>query len=467
MKKTSAISSIVLLALFTLSIVDVKAQLTLPAIFNDGMVLQQNSEVTIWGWGKPVQNVTVTCSWGEEVKETVVNNEGDWNVTINTPTAGGPYVIRIKGNEELVVNDVLVGEVWLCSGQSNMEWSADAEIDNAKEEIKKANHPNIRLFTVGHRAADVPQLDVTGHWEECTPETMRKFSAIGYFFGRELQEKMDVPVGIINASWGGTPAEIWTPAEAITQDNFLAEAAKTFTGNKWGPFSPGRAYNTMIHPLTSFNISGVLWYQGESNVVNDYAYEKLFATMIHTWREAWGKELPFYFAQIAPYRYSDFGGAEIREAQRRTLKLPNTAMVVTSDIGDTTDIHPRDKLSVAKRFADIALTKHYQIEDKIVAGPEFENFEVNKNKLIVHFENEEGLNSPEKQISKFEIAGEDGIFHDARAKLREDSVELSSKKVKNPKAVRYGWRNKLVANLFNAAGLPASSFSSLEEYAKE
>jgi len=457
----SIFTQFLLLFLFVL---ESHAQLTLPSIFQDGMVLQQKSEITIWGWGKPVQNVKVICSWEKEAKETVVNNEGNWEVKLNTPNAGGPYLIRIIGNEEHVINDVLIGEVWLCSGQSNMEWSANAGILNANVEIENALYPSIRFFTVEHKASDYPQLDVEGNWKACTPETMRNFSAIGYFYARELHKKLNVPIGIINASWGGTPAEIWTPKEVVKNNRLLTEAAKTFTGNKWGPYEPGRAFNTMIHPLTTYKIAGVLWYQGESNNINAYAYESLFKAMITSWRKSWNHEYPFYFAQIAPYKYGDLNGVEVREAQRRTLELPNTYMVITSDIGDTTDIHPQDKLSVGQRFADIALTKHYQIEEKIISGPLYKNFEVNKNKVTIHFHHAEGLNTKEKDLTQFEVCGDDGKFYPARAVIKENSVLVSSKKVKTPTAVRYGWKNKLVANLFNEAGLPASSFNSLEEY---
>lgn len=445
-------------------IVDVHAQLALPSIFQDGMVLQQESEITIWGWGKPVQDVTVTCSWEKEIKKTVVNNEGNWQVKFNTPSAGGPYLIRVSGNEEYVINDVLIGEVWLCSGQSNMEWSANAGILNANEAIENALYPSVRFFTVEHSASDYPQLDVRGNWETCTPEVMRNFSAIGYFYARELHKKLNVPIGIINASWGGTPAEIWTPKDLIENNSLLAEAAKTFQDNKWGPFKPGRAFNTMIHPLTAYHIAGVLWYQGESNNINAYAYETLFKTMITSWREAWGIKFPFYFAQIAPFNYGKFNGVEVREAQRRTLELPNTHMVVTSDIGDTTDIHPQDKLSVGQRFADIAITKHYQVENKVVSGPLYRSIEVNKNKVTIHFHHAKGLNTKEKVLTQFEVSGVDGKFYAAKAIIKEETVQVSSKKVKNPTAVRYGWKNKLVANLFNNAGLPASSFNSLEKF---
>ncbi|MEM1136895.1 MAG: sialate O-acetylesterase [Bacteroidota bacterium] len=270
----STLLSCLLLSCFTFS----HAAITLPSIFADNMVLQQNAEVTIWGWGKPVENVTVNCSWAKGTKETVVDSQGNWRVTVATPKAGGPFVIRIKGKNEIILNNVMCGEVWLCSGQSNMEWTAVLGINDAKAEIENANYSDIRLFTVNHRSATSPQLNANGYWETCTSESMKNFSAVAYFFARKLHKEMDIPIGVINASWGGTPVEIWMSANRIEADEKLLSASKTFTGIKWGPHKPGRAYNTMIAPLSNFKIAGALWYQGETNTANAHAYTNLLTT---------------------------------------------------------------------------------------------------------------------------------------------------------------------------------------------
>ncbi len=433
----------------------------LPAFFSDNMVLQQNSELKIWGWAKPNEEVTVKVGWSEEVYAFKTNNQAHWEVTVPTPAAGGPFDIVIRGYNEVRLKNVLLGEVWLCSGQSNMEWALSGGVIGGEKAIAAANHPNIRFFTVAHRTALTPQIDLEGEWQISTPENSRSFSAAAYFFAEKVQKELGVPVGIIHSSWGGTPAETWIPEGRILNDVTLAQAAAQLEPVPWGPVEPARAYHAMIAPLTSFPIAGVLWYQGEANTINAESYEQMFSALIGSWRELWQKEFPFYYVQIAPYRYGEGNrGTLVRDAQRRVLKLPKTGMVVTSDIGDTTDIHPRNKLDVGLRLANLALNHHYRAFDGPASGPLFKSIEIDGRKVWVHFENDEGLHAKGDKITHFELAGADGVFHPAKAFFRKGRLVVISKRVRHPKRVRYAWSNTATPNLFNAAGLPTSCFIS-------
>ena len=450
-----------LIMLFTLCTWQVWSNVNLPAHFSDNMVLQQNSQVKIWGWAKPNEEVTVKVGWNEETYTYKTDNQAHWEVLVNTPAAGGPYNIEIQGYNQVILQNVMLGEVWLCSGQSNMEWALAGGVIGGEKAMAAANHPNIRFFTVAHRTALTPQIDLEGNWQVSTPETSRGFSAVAYFFAEKIQQELGVPVGIIHSSWGGTPAETWMPETKIRNDQTLAAAAAQLKPVPWGPVEPARAYNAMIVPLTSFPIAGVLWYQGEANTINAESYEEMFGGLILSWREVWKKEFPFYYAQIAPYRYGEGNrGTLVRDAQRRVLKLPKTGMVVTSDIGDTTDIHPRNKLDVGLRMADLALTQHYKTADKTASGPLFKSAKFDGRKVWINFDNDEGLHAEGDEITHFELAGADGVFHPARAFFRKGRLVLISKRVRHPQRVRYAWSNTATPNLFNGAGLPTSSFIS-------
>ncbi len=436
------------------------ANVSLPAIFTGNMVLQQNAEVRIWGWAKPMEKITVTASWSKDTLRTAADNRTNWEIKLPTPKAGGPYEITIRGYNQRKLSNVLIGEVWLCSGQSNMEWTARMGIDNAEEEVKNASHPNIRFFTVHHRTAATPQIDLESDgWTACTPETMRDFSAVAYFFARKIQAETGVPVGLVNASWGGTAAECWVPGRVFEEDAMLAEAAKLVKDQPWATARPGVIYHGMVAPLTRFNISGVLWYQGETNSNNPLTYKELFSTLIKTWRTEWGYDFPFYFAQIAPWKgYAEGSGALVRDAQRRTLELPNTGMVVTSDIGNLDDIHPRNKQDVGLRMANLALKYHYKRTDAVVEGPLFRSFRVEKDRIRLFFDHAEGLHFRGGPATEFEVAGPDGVFHPAGALIENNMVIVSSGEVRQPVAVRFAMRNVSEPNLFNGAGLPASCF---------
>jgi sialate O-acetylesterase len=387
------------------------------------------------------------------------STQGTWKISIKTPGAGGPLNIRIKGQNEIVLKNVLIGEVWLCSGQSNMEMSAQWGINNGEEEIKNADYPEIRLFTVNTSTSLYPQDHLAGKWSVCTSDEMRTFSAIGYFFARKLNKELGIPVGVINSSWGGTPAEAWMPEEVIQKNNFLKEAAAKQKPVPWGPVEPARIYNAMISPLIPFRIAGVLWYQGEANTINAYAYKEMLSELIKSWRNHWGYDFPFYFAQIAPYKYGNpFEGVEVRDAQRRVLEVPNTGMAVLSDLCDTLNIHPKNKQDAALRLANIALNRYYKKAIPEDSGPLFKAMTIDKNKAIISFDYSEGLHGAGDKLTCFEIAGADKVFYPGEAKIKDQKVIVTSKKVKLPVAVRFAWRNTAIPNLFNGANLPASCF---------
>ena len=435
------------------------ANVSLPAIFADHMVLQQNQEVVLWGWAKPNEEVSVIASWDNNELKTVSDNQANWSLKLKTPAAGGPYQIKIRGYNEILLDDVLIGEVWLCSGQSSMEWTPRAGIEGGEEEIKNANFLEIRLFTVEIRSATYPQHDLGGRWLICSPETMIDFSAIGYFFGKKIHQKLQVPVGMINASWGGTPAEVWMPADSVNQNPVLTAAAQELEEQKWCPVKPGRAYNAMIAPLIPFRIAGVLWYQGETNTGNPLTYNELFSTLIQTWRSLWGYEFPFYYFQIAPYKYgTPKVGAIVRDAQRRTLTVPNTGMVVISDIGNIEELHPRNKKDAGNRLANLVLNKTYGKLGIAIYGPLYKESKIEKNKIRIYFNYADGLYSRGGKLTDFEIASEDRKFYPADAEIQGSTVVVSSPKVRSPVAVRFAWDNVATPNLFNSAGLPTSCF---------
>ena len=462
----------------------------LPSIFGDHMVMQQDAEVTIWGQALPYETVTITNSWNDEKPSVLVKNEGRWALKLHTPKAGGPYTITVQGWNKIVISDIMMGEVWLCGGQSNMEFTSDwihnfardirdgkmpktfdtdkaeAEVD---AEIKAADHPQIRLFQVFHIQGEYPQNDVIGKWMVCTPETMKGFSLTGYFFGRELNNKLNVPVGLISSNWGGTPADVWTPKAAFDADPVLSDFANWRDKGTWGPNAPGVLYNSMIHPLAPFKIAGMIWNQGEENVGQnrgDELYDHMFSTMVRSWRSEWGYDFPVIYVQIPPYRYDSenpaaFRGAQLRDMQRKALaEIPDSEMIVISDIAEPDNIHPVDKLTPAKRLAAWALNKVYGVSDEIPCGPLYKSMKVEKGKVRIAFDYAQGglKSADDKPISDFQIAGADKVFHSATATIDGETVIVSSPDVKKPVAVRFAWTNIAMPNLAGGTGLPASTF---------
>ncbi len=645
MKKLLCIKGVFMLCcLFALS---AKADIKLPSLLSDGMVLQRHAKVPIWGDADPHTSISIQGSWMKEAVRVRSDEHGSWEVKIKTLGAGGPFSIVIQGKEKITLQDVWIGEVWVCSGQSNMEmpvqgW-AGAPILHSEETIQAAHYPDIHFFTVPRKIAVRPQKDCQGVWESCTPETVKEFSATAYFFGKALYQKLKVPIGLIHSSWGGTVAEAWTsraglhrlggfeqalekltamaphvaaikakdkqnqklweeqmqeinaayakvnfnddtwkkmtlpvhweeaghpgldgivwfrkkidiPAswagkdlqldlgpiddEDITWfngvrvggiqqegfwskkrayvvpgklvkagDNVIAVRVTDLQGGggiygkedtmrlypvekkeekgirlsgEWrykiavvrkktqlinSPNTPTVLYNGMIAPVIPYSIRGAIWYQGEANVGRAVQYAQLFPAMIKDWRNHWAEgEFPFFYVQIAPYPYGGDGtqSAALREAQRLSLRVPNTGMVVTLDIGDTTNIHPANKAEVGRRLSLWALAKVYGKENITFSGPLFKGMKVKGNKVIVSFTHaDKGLEAKGGKLTYFEVAGADGRFLPAEAAIRGSKVEVYSDKIAHPEAVRYAWKDKAVPHLFNKAGLPASTFTSV------
>ena len=463
-------------ALAVLAAANAQADVTLPKIFGDHMVLQQQTEAAVWGWADPDEEVTV--SLGEAKATAKAGADRKWLVKIATPAASGTALeLVVKGKNEIKLTDVLAGEVWIASGQSNMEWSV-AQSANPAEEIKNANYPQIRMIKVGRNPSDKPlddfafvpnPKDAKSGWAVASPETAAPMSAVGLFFARKLNKDLGVPVGIISTNWGGTIAEAWTSHETLASDpewfGPILERGKNFQpGN---PNQPSVLYNSMIKPLVPLAIKGAIWYQGESNVGRAEQYAKLFPAMIADWRKSFGQgDFPFIFVQLAPYMYDRAGMkdtgqlAELWEAQLKTLTAsPNTGMAVTTDIATVRDIHPPNKQDVGARLALWALANTYGKSDVVYSGPLYESSAVEDNKIRVKFKHAAGLKfDPSKPGEHFQIAGEDQKFVPAMATIDGETVLVSSPDVPKPVAVRFGWSDISEPNLFNGAGLPASPF---------
>lgn len=461
-RNTFRMKKIQLLSLLSLICLSTLADVRLPSILGSHMVLQQQSKVKLWGWSAPAENITITVSWDTTKYVTKGDRGARWMTEINTPKAGGPHTIKIKGANEIVLEDVMIGEVWVCSGQSNMEWSADQGLPQSKEESPKATNKNIRFFYVPKSTSSTPQDDVRARWVVCNPEDMLHFSAIGYFFGKQINASTNYPVGLINSNWGGTPAEVWTPADVVLNDPELRKAAGKIPPFDWWPNLSGDAYNAMIYPLTNFSIAGALWYQGESNVDTHYGYRRLFTSMIDSWRKAWNKEFPFYFVQIAPFAYSDahINGAYLREAQTQAALHPKTGMVVVSDLVDNVkDIHPTLKKEVAARLAEYALAETYGLNRGPYKSPVYQSHSIEKAAIRINFENvPTALVAKGGELTHFQIAGADGNFLPAKARIEGRTVIVYHPNIKEPKDVRFGFNNTAMPNLFSAEGLPVNLF---------
>jgi sialate O-acetylesterase len=454
------------LILFFVSVIatfSAAADVRLPAIIGNHMVLQQNTEVKIWGWCEPGEKIKVNADWDTTTYAAKGTANANFVVIIKTPATGGTHMITVSGNNKIVLEDVLVGEVWLCSGQSNMEMNVNWGLPY-QEDVAKATNNSIRFFHIPRTTSDNKQDDVRARWVVCTPETMKSFSAAGYFFGEKLQRDLNVSVGLINASWGGTPAEVWTPKEFVESDAALVSAAKRDPAGSTGwPVLPGLTYNGMIYPIKDFAIAGAIWYQGESNTGNHATYQKLFTGMIGEWRKAWKKDFPFYFVQIAPY--AGYGNKNVapllREVQTKSTAYPKTGMVVIHDlVNDVNDIHPKMKKEVGQRLANFALADTYGktgIESK---SPVYKSMQVEKDKVRIYFDNVAGgLTSKGGEPTEFYIAGEDQNFVPATAKISDNTVVVQNKEIKKPVAVRFGFSNAAMPNLFGkTSGLPVNLF---------
>jgi sialate O-acetylesterase len=429
----------------------------------DGMVLQRDMKVPLWGTADEGEKVTVKF---QDQEVSAAAKDGKWEVQLDKLKAGGPFEMTIAGKNTLQLKNVLVGEVWIASGQSNMEMSV-AGAANAKAAIEQSANPMIHLFTVPKKPAAEPQTDVQGKWEECGPDTVRGFSAVAYFFGKDLQKALGVPVGLIHTSWGGTVAEAWTSHGMLEAHPELKGLAKKYdqAAAAKNPNGSSVLFNGMIAPLVPYAIRGAIWYQGESNAGRAYQYRTLFPAMIRDWRHHWHEgPFPFLFVQLAPFQKiekqpQESAWAELREAQLLTaMHIPETAMAVITDLGDEKDIHPNRKAPVGGRLAlaALALAHHRKIE---YSGPVYDGMKVEGDKVELSFKHVgSGLEAKGGRLEGFTIAGKDRKFVNAEAEARGDKVIVWSPQVREPVAVRYGWANYPVVNLYNKQGLPASPF---------
>jgi sialate O-acetylesterase len=477
----SAITALVLAGIL-------RADVTVPAVIADHMVVQRDRPVHVWGNADPAEKVTVQFRGASQI--TQADELGRWSIWMAPGAAGGPFTLEISGKNTIRLQDVLVGDVWIASGQSNMEFKLSSA-ENAEAEISAANLRQIRLFTVQREVSQYPLNDVKARpWEACTPASAASFSAVAYFFGRQLQQKLSVPIGLIHSSWGGTPAEAWTSMDALGSDAALmpvfAEWGKMSDGvtaglkrqelekrqGKSGPWrpnerlswSPSGLYNAMVAPLTPFPIKGAIWYQGESNTAPERAplYARLFQTMIRDWRNAWAEgDFPFLYVQIANFKAG--GNAEwpeVREAQLETLSLRNTGMAVTIDIGNPDNIHPTNKQDVGKRLALAARAVAYG-EKLEYSGPLFREAAATGDSMRIWFDHTgTGLMAKGGPLKGFELAGADGKYKAATAQIDNNTLVVSSPGVHAPRYVRYGWSDSPDCNLYNQEGLPASPFRS-------
>ena len=437
------------------------ANIRLPSILCDNMVLQQKSPAKLWGWGDPGEKVTVASSWNNTIDSTTTDGNGKWLLTIQTPDAGGPFTLTIKGRNTIQLQNVLVGEVWVCAGQSNMEMSYSWGIPAMKEDVQAAFNPNIRFFQMPKTTALYPQENAGGAWSVCDSNTLKTFSAVAYYFGKKLNADLNVPIGLINASWGGTPAEAWTPSPIVYRDTALIQAARKLNPSPWWPVTPGYTFNAMIAPITNFSIAGAIWYQGESNTGTASTYTRLFISMIEAWRLNWMKRFPFYFVQIAPFAYGNRNiAALLREAQANALALHGTGMVVTTDLADdTSDIHPKNKKEVGLRLARLALAKNYGVSVSGAIAPSYRSIRVESNQAVITLENiGTGLRQDAKVVTGFFVAGADKVFYPATARISGTRIIVFSNEVATPLAVRYAFSNTAIGNVFSREGLPLSPF---------
>lgn len=492
-----------LLAVAATNVSIVRADVKMPNIFGSHMVLQQGQANPVWGWADPGEAVTVAI--GDQSHSAKASEDGRWQVKLAPLPVGGPHELTIEGKNELKLEDVLVGEVWVCSGQSNMQWSV-GQADDADLEKLTANNSMIRLITVPQVGTQEPQDNFNGAWAVCSSDNVGDFSAVGYFFGRQLQETLGVPVGLIDNAWGGSACEAWVSRDRLASDDrykalldrwaatesnydhdkemaaYQAKRKAWEEGGKQGrapgaprnPLTgqhrPANLYNGVLKPIIGYGIRGAIWYQGETNANRAYQYRHLFPLMIQEWRDDWDQgDFPFYWVQLADFmdesdQPQDSSWAELREAQTMTMAtLPNTGEAVITDLGEAHDIHPKNKQGVGKRLARWALAKDYG-KDITYKSPQYKSMEKQGNKIVLTFDiGENGGGSLDtfdvREPIGFSIAGEDKAFVWAKAKVvGRDKVEVWSDAVAEPVSVRYAWANNPVCNLQNAAGLPATPF---------
>lgn len=448
------------------------ARLQLPWFFGDNMVLQQQSHPKIWGWTDKKATVTIKTSWNNQKYTAQPDAAGRWEAKLATPKAGGPYEITVSDGQPVTIKNILIGEVWVCSGQSNMEMNMkgypNQAINNSNDAIFASDNDKIRLYNIPRSTQPIP-LDTSKNfsWKISNPEYVANFSATGYFFANFLYNKLKVPIGLINVSYGGSPVEAFMDAASLKGYNFTLPDPndKSRLSNKL----PTVLYNGMVHPLIGFGIKGFIWYQGENNADRPEQYESLFPEFVKMLRTQFGQgDFPFYYVQIAPFDYNRskktgdtlINSARLRDAQRKSLeKIPNSGMAVTMDIGDETFIHPREKQEVGKRLAMMALSKTYHYKGFQSESPLYESMSTKGNIATLKFKNAPlGFTTYGKPITNFEIAGADKKFYPAKASIVNGGIEVSADAVKEPIAVRYAFKDFAMGELFSTAGFPVSSF---------
>lgn len=433
------------------------------------MVIQQNSVFKIQGKGTPGEPIRVTCSWESEPHIVNVSSDGSWSIPINTPQGSMEvHDISVEGRYIVNITNLLIGEVWICAGQSNMQMTLSSTTGGA-EEAASANYPKIRLLNVTRKTSSTPVETIDAEWIPCMPSTAGSFSAAGYYFGKKIFSELNVPVGLIASNWGNTAIEVWMDASWVNSDAELSADIQTRSSahTDGSPHLPGSAYNAMIYPLKNIPVAGVIWYQGENNQGSPYIYPKFLSRMVEGWREIWGKSIPFYISQIAPYQRAwnyrtNYSNPAMRFSQAEAAKvIPNSAVEVNDDIGDITDIHPKNKRDVGLRLAWLALSQHYGKSSYAdYRCPVFNSAKIEGKVIVVKFDYADGGLKSADGLSPtmFEICGSDRVFYKADAVIKGNTVELTSPLVQTPVAARMGWSYTKTTNLRSSNGLPVSVF---------
>ena len=455
---------LMLVALFTTAL---HAEVKLASIFGDNMVLQQQTEASVWGKAAASANIRVTTSWNNRTYTTRADKDGLWKLKVSTPAAGGPYTVTITDGKPVTLKNIMIGEVWVCSGQSNMEMPMkgyrNQPVTGANEAIATSSNNQIRLITVPHNTSLTPVDDFNGNWKLCEPENVVNFSATAYFFGLMLNRALGVPVGLICTSWGGTRIEPWISENGFKDFNWVKLPDKTVIQEKLSQQTPTVLFNAMIKPIAGFGIRGAIWYQGESNRNEPAEYRKLMPGLADNWRSEWGiGEFPMYFVQIAPYDYGPTGlnSAFLREAQlKAATEGKNMGMACIMDGGEKDNIHPAAKRDAGDRLAYQALVKTYGKQGIACDGPVLKDMKIDGNEVKLTFDNApNGILSLGKELYCFELAGANKRFYPAKAFVTNEGITLVSPSVAAPVAVRYAFKDFITGDLFNTEGIPASSF---------